>query len=226
MSGTPSVSLVCCDLASIVIERSVLERAFAEAIATEGVVTGTEAYVRAMVRFDRAKGRPPADVMREIFADESRVQVAIMAFERSFRAAAERFGVAASPGIVSALAKTAASGAKICLMTTLSRAACGAVLDELTRQGLADLTLCADDVPRGFPWPDLVLTAMRRLGVGHAGEVAVISATVNGLESGHRAGAAIVACVGGGWADSAAMNRAGVTHVLDSIDLLPDLLAY
>jgi hypothetical protein len=53
------VSLVCVDLSSIIIDGSVVERAFAEAIATQGIVAGTEAYVRAMVRFDRSRGRPP-----------------------------------------------------------------------------------------------------------------------------------------------------------------------
>ena len=55
MSDPPAVSLVCCDLASLVIDGSVVERAFAEAIATQGVVAGTQDYVRSMVRLDRAR---------------------------------------------------------------------------------------------------------------------------------------------------------------------------
>ena len=79
MSGPPAISLVCCDLASIVIDGSVVERAFAEAIATQGIVAGTQDYTRSMVRLDRARGRPPADVLRDLFEnDEPRGQVSVL----------------------------------------------------------------------------------------------------------------------------------------------------
>jgi phosphoglycolate phosphatase len=226
MNG-PGVSLVCCDLASVIIDASVVERAFAEAIATQGIVTGTEAYVRSMVRFDRARGRPPADVMRELFeSDEPRAQAASLAFDRSFRAAVERFGVTAPPDIVAALGKIAGSGAKICLVSALSRAACSDVLGGLRQQRLAELVLCSDDAPRGFPWPDLVLTAMLRLGTGDVREVAVVSASESGVLAGRRAGARFVV---GLVSDSdshrlAALKQAGATHVLDNVAALPDLV--
>jgi beta-phosphoglucomutase-like phosphatase (HAD superfamily) len=221
MREPPAVSLVCCDLASLVIDGSIVERAFAEAIATQGIVAGTQDYVRSMVRLDRARGRPPADVLREIFdGDEPRAQVASLAFDRSFRAAAERFGMTVPPDVVAALTKSAASGAKICLLSGLSRAACGELLDELCRPGIADLTLCVDDAPRGFPWPDLVLTAMLRLGTPDVREVAMVSATENGLLSGWRAGARIVAAIASGGRGP----QVGATHVLDNMAALPDLI--
>ena len=92
MTDSPPISLVCFDLTSIVIDGSIVERAFAEAIATQGLVAGTQDYARSMVKFDRSRGRPPASVLRELFeADEMRAQVASLAFDRSFRAAAQRF---------------------------------------------------------------------------------------------------------------------------------------
>jgi phosphoglycolate phosphatase len=221
MREPPVVSLVCCDLASLVIDGSIVERAFAEAIATQGIVAGTQDYVRSMVRLDRARGRPPADVLREIFdGDEPRAQVASLAFDRSFRSAAERFGMTVPPDVVAALTKAAASGAKICLISGLSRAACGDLLGELCRPGIADLTLCVDDAPRGFPWPDLVLTAVLRLGTPDVREVAMVSATENGLLSGWRAGARIVAAIASGGHGP----QVGATHVLDSMAALPDLI--
>src|SRR5215469_15747205 len=136
MSGPPAISLVCCDLASIVIDFTVVERAFAEAIATQGIVAGTQDYVRSMVRLDRAKGRPPADVLTEVFdGDELRAQAASLAFDRSFRAAAERFGMTVPPDVVAALTKAASLGTKVCLLSGLSRAACGDLLDRLCRPG-------------------------------------------------------------------------------------------
>jgi phosphoglycolate phosphatase len=225
MNGLPAVSLVCCDLASLVIDDSVMERAFAEAIATQGIVTGTQDYVRSMVRLDRARGRPPADVLSEVFdGDEPRAQAASLAFDRSFRAAAERFGMTAPAEVVAALTKVAGTGAKVCLMSGLSAGACGDSLGGLCRPGLADLTLCLEDAPRGFPWPDLVLTAMLRLSACDVREVAVVSATENGLLAGYRAGAQIVAGIGGGSRRLKALHQAGATHVLDNIAALPDLI--
>lgn len=225
MSEPPAVSLVCCDVASLVIDGSVVERAFAEAIATQGIVAGTQDYVRSMVRLDRARGRPTADVLDEIFdGDEPRAQAAALAFDRSFRAAAERFGMTVPADVVAALTKVARAGAKICLISGLSGNACAGILGALCRPGVADLALCAEDAPRGFPWPDLVLTAMLRLGARDVREVAVISATESGLLSGYRAGARIVAGIGDGSRRVKALHEAGATHVLDNIAALPDLI--
>ena len=225
MSEVPAVSLVCCDLANIAIDGSIVERAFAEAIATQGIVAGTQDYVRSMVRFDRAKGRPPADVLSELFeGDEPRAQAASLAFDRSFRAAAERFGVGLPPDLVAVLGKIAGSGAKICLISALSRGASGEMLARLCRAGVADHALCADDSPRGFPWPDPVLTAMLRLGAGDVREVAVISATESGVQAGYRAGARIVAGIGEGSRRVTALRQAGATHVVGAIEALPDLV--
>ena len=71
MSDTSPVSLVCCDVVgAAAVDGRVLERAFAEAIATQGVVTGTAAYVNAMVQFDRTQGWSPVDVIRTLFGED------------------------------------------------------------------------------------------------------------------------------------------------------------
>ena len=222
MTDSPPISLVCFDLASIVIDGSIVERAFTEAIATQGLVAGTQDYARSMVRFDRSQGRAPAAVLRDLFdGDEPRAQAASLAFERSFRATAQRFGLDVPVDVADAMGKTAGSGAKICLLTMLSRRSCGELLGLLHA---ADLVLCGDDAPRGFPWPDPVLTAMLRLGAADVREVAVVSATPDGVLSGYRAGARILVGVGSG-RRAAALFEAGATHVLDSITTLPDLVA-
>jgi phosphoglycolate phosphatase len=222
MTDSPPISLICCDLASIVIDDSVVERAFAEAIATQGIVMGTRDYARSMVQFDKSHGRAPAAVLRDLFDDdEPRAQAAALAFERSFRAAAQRFSLDMPADVADALGKTAGSGAKICLLTMLSRRSCGEFIRLLRT---ADLVLCGDDAPRGFPWPDPVLTAMLRLGAPDVREVAVVSATPDGVLSGYRSGAGIVVGLGSG-RRAAALLEAGATHVLDSITALPGLLA-
>jgi len=224
MIDPPPISLVCCDLASIVIDGSVVERSFAEAIATQGIVAGTQDYARSMVRFDRSFGCAPAEILRDLFdGDEPRAQAAALAFERSFRAAAQRFGVDVPAEVGDAIGKTAGTGARICLLTMLPRRSCDELLSLLHA---ADLVLCGDDAPRGFPWPDSVLTAMLRLGTADVREVAVVSATPDGVLSGYRAGARmVVGLAHGGRTRAEALLEAGATHILDSIAALPELIA-
>lgn len=222
MTDSPPISLVCLDLAGIVIDSSIVERAFAEAIATQGIVAGTQDYARSMVRFDRSAGRAPAAVLRDVFdGDEPRAQAALLAFERSFPAAVQRFGLDLPADIADAIGKTAGSGARICLLTMLPRRSCGELLRLLRA---ADLVLCGDDAPRGFPWPDPLLTAMLRLGTADVHEVAMVSATPDGVLSGYRAGARILVGLGSG-RRAAALRAAGATHILDNIATLSDLLA-
>ncbi len=227
MSDTSPVSLVCWDVVgAAAADGSVLERAFAEAIATQGVVTGTAAYVRSMVQFDRTRGWPPADVMRSLFPEEEiRAQAANLAFERSFQAAVDRFGVLPLPGANEALAKLTAAGTKICLMSSLSRPALSLIMERLDWWQRADLVLCADDVARGFPWPDLILTAVLRLGIGDVRDVAMVTASEGGVLAARRAGSRFVVGLLSDVGDTNRLLRAGATHLLADIGELPDLVA-
>jgi phosphoglycolate phosphatase len=227
VNQTLAVSLVCCDvLGAAAVDGSVLERAFAEAIATQGMVTGTAAYTRAMVQFDRTRGWAPADVMRSLFpADEIRAQAANLAFERSFQAAVDRFGALPLPGANEALAKLSAAGIKICLLSSLSRPALSLIVERLDWWQRADLILCADDVARAFPWPDLVLTALLRLGAGDVRDVAVVTASEGGVLAARRAGAGLTVGVLSDVDDGTRLSRAGATHLLTDIGELPDLVS-
>jgi phosphoglycolate phosphatase len=227
VSDTPLVSLVCCDLlGAAALDGSALERAFAEAIATQGVVTGTKAYVRAMVQFDRARGWPPVDIMHTLFPEEPiRAQAANLAFERSFLATVDRFGVAPVPGADDALTKLAAGGTKLCLVASLTRPALSLLLERLGWWQRADLILCAEDVAKGFPWPDLLLTAVLRLGTGDVRAMAVATASESGVLAAQRAGAQMIIGVLSGVHDAARLRRAGATHLLSDLAELPDLVA-
>jgi phosphoglycolate phosphatase len=227
VSDTSPVSLVCCDvLGAAAADGSILERAFAEAIATQGVVTGTAAYVKSMVQFDRTRGWSPAEVMRSLFPeDEIRAQAAILAFERSFQAAVDRFGALPLPGANEALAKLTAAGTKVCLLSCLSRPALSLITERLGWWQRADLILCGDDVDRGFPWPDLVLTAVLRLGIGDVRDVAVVTASESGVLCARRAGARLVIGMRGGAHSGGRLRRAGATHLLADMGELPDLVA-
>ncbi len=227
MSDTPPVSLVCCDLiGAAAADGSALERAFTEAIATQGVVTGTKAYVRSMVQFDRARGCPPVDVMHSLFPEEPiRAQAANLAFERSFLTAIDRFGVSPVTGADDALTKLAAGGTRVCLTASLSRQALSLVMERLGWWQRADLILSTDDVARGYPWPDLFLTALLRLGTGDVRGMAVATAAESGVLAARRAGARIIVGVLSGVHDATRLRRAGATHLVEDMAELPDLVA-
>ena len=113
---------------------------------------------------------------------------------------------------------------RVCLITSLSRRLLGLLLDSLRWWRLIDLTLCPEDVPRGCPWPDLMLTAMLRLGVEDVREAAFAASTASEIQCGKRAGAGVVAGVLTGGHTSDRLRTAGTTHLIDGIAQLPGLL--
>jgi phosphonatase-like hydrolase len=219
MSIATPVKLACLDLAGTTIgDIATVERAFAEAIATQGVVPGTGAYARAMVHVHRARGCPKIDVFRGIFpGNEAQAQAANLTFERSYQGAIERAGLLPMPGIMEALEKLRGSGIKIAIITGFSRATLGRVLAALGWFDKIDLALCPEDAGRGRPWPDMVLTAVLRLGIDDVREVAVAGDSENDMLCGRRAGASTVAGVLSGAHSKARLLKGGATHLIDSI---------
>ncbi len=226
-SETPLVSLVCCGLiGTTVADDGMVERAYSEAIATQGVVTGTAAYARCMAQVHRARGRAVIDVLQLLFPEsQARAQAAQLAFDRSFSAAVDRSGLAPVPGAEQVIDKLAGMGAKVALTTGFSRRVTSLMLDTLSWWDRVDLTLCPDDVPRGYPAPDLFLAAMLRTGIRDVSDVVVVHATESGVLAGKRSGAGIVAGVLTGIHTRDRLRRAGATHLLPSVTGLPELLS-
>src|SRR5215469_894698 len=189
-SGAMPVSLVCCGLIGTAVDdRGMVDRAYAEAIATQGVVTGTAAYARCMAYVHQARGQHAVEVLRAMFPDsQARAQAAHIALDRSFCDAIGRTGVTPVPGAEAVIDKLRGAGVRICLITGFSRRVLTAVLDTLGWCERVDLALSAQDVPRGTPWPDLVLSAMLRLGVADVRETAVAHHAESGILCGRRAG--------------------------------------
>jgi beta-phosphoglucomutase-like phosphatase (HAD superfamily) len=111
------------------------------------------------------------------------------------------------------------------VITGLSRRLLGIVLDTLGWWRLVDLALSPEDVPRGCPWPDQMLAAMLRLGVGDVREAAYAGSTASGIRCARRAGAGIVAGVLTGGHTRERLSAAGATHFITGIGDFPALLA-
>jgi phosphoglycolate phosphatase len=225
-SATP-VTLLCCGLLGVTADDGgILERAFTEAFATQGIVPGTAAYARSMVHVHQTRGQSAVDVFRALFPDApGRAEAATLAFDRSYRLAVDRSGLAPMPGAAEALQQIRGSGVRVCFITGLSRGLLGLVLDTLGWWRQVDLVLCPEDAPRGYPWPDPMLCAMLRLGVTDVRETAYAGGTESGVLCGRRAGAQIVAGILTGGHTRDRLQRAGATHLLGSFAELPNVLA-
>jgi len=225
-SATP-VTLLCCGLLGVTADDGgILERAFTEAFATQGIVPGTAAYARSMVHVHQTRGQSAVDVFRALFPDApGRAEAATLAFDRSYRLAVDRSGLAPMPGAAEALQQIRGSGVRVCFITGLSRGLLGLVLDTLGWWRQVDLVLCPEDAPRGYPWPDPMLCAMLRLGVTDVRETAYAGGTESGILCGRRAGAQIVAGILTGGHTRDRLQRAGANHLLGSFAELPNVLA-
>lgn len=220
------ITLACCGLAgTLVADEGLVERSFAEAIATQGVVSGTSAFARRMSQVYQARGRSAGDVLRLLFPDnEARAQAAQLAFDRALADAVRRVAIKPVPGAVQVLEQLRAAGISVCVLTSLPRRVLDRVLDAAGLGCHIDLALSAEDVPRGFPAPDLVLMSVLRTGTWSVGEVAVIHGTGAGVEGGRRSGASIVAGVLTGPHSAQRLRAAGATHILKSIVDLPGIV--
>ena len=221
------MTLLCCGLLGVTADDGgILERAFTEAFATQGIVPGTAAYARSMVHVHQTRGQSAVDVFRALFPDApGRAEAATLAFDRSYRLAVDRSGLAPMPGASEALQQIRGSGVRVCFITGLSRGLLGLVLDTLGWWRQVNLVLCPEDAPRGYPWPDPMLCAMLRLGVTDVRETAYAGGTESGILCGRRAGAQIVAGILTGGHTRDRLHRAGATHLLGSFAEFPEVLA-
>ncbi|TDB79842.1 HAD family hydrolase [Actinomadura sp. KC216] len=224
MNEAAPITVACLDLAgTTVADGDTVRTAFAEAIATLGIVSGTAAYDRALARFHESRGGSKLAIFRSLF-DEDRAQAANLAFGRSYDDLVDRRGLEPVPGADDALLSIRTAGIRVCLLTGFGRSTQARIIDTLGWWDRVDLTLCPADVPRGRPWPDLVLTAALHLGVDDVRHIAVCGDTANDMLTGRRSGASIVAGVLTGAHDRDRLLAAGATHILPSVAALPGLI--
>ena len=215
------ITVACLDMAGTTVrdDGTVME-AFTAAITDQNLPA--DGYDRAMTAVRSSMGQSKIEVFRRILGDEAAARKANDAFEDHYAAAVRNGVVAPMPGAEDTLMRLRDAGIRVCLLTGFSPATRDAIIDELAWGGLIDLALSPADAGRGRPWPDLPLTALLKLRGGAVSELAVAGDTTSDIESGLRAGAAIVAGVLTGADSRADLERAGAPLILDTIaSILP-----
>jgi phosphoglycolate phosphatase len=217
------ITVACLDMAgTTVADDGTVMEAFTAAIAEQNLPVA--AFHQAMTDVKSTMGQSKIEVFRRILGDEAAARKANEAFEEHYAAAVRAGRISGLPGAEDTIMRLRDAGVRVCLATGFSPVTRDAIIDELAWGGLIDLALSPADAGRGRPWPDLPLTALLRLRGGAVGELAVAGDTGSDIESGLRAGAAIVAGVLTGAGSRADLERAGAPIILDTIaGILPHI---
>ena len=218
------ISLAALDMAgTTVADDGLVERAFTEAIASVGVSSSDDRFPAMLDHVRTTMGQSKIAVFRALLS-ESEAQQANSAFETAYSRLVGAGLCEPIPGAEQAIKALRSAGIRVALTTGFARPTQDAILSALGWQDLADIALTPADAGRGRPYPDMILTAVLRLGISDVRSVAVVGDTPSDVLSGLRAGASISAGVLTGAGTREQFAEAGATHVLDSVRDLPGLL--
>jgi phosphonatase-like hydrolase len=210
------ITVACLDMAgTTVADDGTVMEAFTAAIADQNLPV--RLFNQAMKDVRTSMGQSKIEVFRRILGDEAAAVKANAAFEDHYGAAVRAGKISAMPGAEDTFMRLRDAGVRLCLATGFSPVTRDAIIDELAWGGLIDLALSPADAGRGRPWPDLPLTALLKLRGGAVAELAVAGDTPSDIESGRRAGAAIVAGVLTGAGTRADLEQAGAPVILDTV---------
>jgi len=217
-------ALACLDMAGTTVrDDGAVEHAFTHALAAVGVTEGTPGYDEAQRFVSETMGWSKADVFAKLL-EADQAERATAEFASAYEAIVASGAVVPITGASAVLHDLRAAGVRVCLTTGFAAATRDALLDALDWRGSIDLALSPADVGRGRPAPDLILGAMRRLGIEDPGAVAVVGDTVSDLEAGTAAGARAVIGVLSGAHDAATLATAPHTAILPDVTGLVGLL--
>jgi phosphonatase-like hydrolase len=220
------ITLAALDMAgTTVADGGLVERAFTEAIDVVGVSERDGRFPAMLDHVRRTMGQSKIVVFRALLP-ETQAQQANAAFEAAYARLVRAGHCEPVPGAEQAVKALRAAGVRVALTTGFARPTQDAILDALGWRDLADLALTPADAGRGRPYPDMILTAVLRLGIEDVRDVAVVGDTPSDVVSGLRAGASVAAGVLTGAGTRTEFEAAGATHVLDSVRDLPALLGH
>ncbi len=219
------IRLVALDMAGTTIsDDGVVLNAFHEALADAGIAADSAEFEAAEGVVHETMGQSKIEVFRRVLGTEEAAARATAAFESAYARAVLEGQVTPVAGAEVLLEKLRAAGVKTCLTTGFSAATRDLLLRRLGWEQAVDLVLSPADAGRGRPYPDLLWTAMLRLGAGSVEEVAIAGDTASDMETGRRAGVRLRCGVLTGADDEARLRSGGATHILPSVADLFTLL--
>jgi phosphoglycolate phosphatase len=222
-----AIQLAVVDMAGTTVADDGLVVSAFEAAATEvGVPESGEERERARQYVLDTMGQSKISVFLALFGSEDLAQQANIAFERAYERLIDEGRAQPIDGAAEAISRIRDAGVRVALTTGFSGTTQEKLLAALGWQSLVDLVLAPGDGVRGRPYPDLILTALMRLGVDGVLNVAMLGDTSSDIESGLRAGVAIAAGALTGAHDERQLRDAGATHVVASITEFADLILH
>ncbi len=217
--------LACLDMAGTTVsDGGLVERAFTVAIGAAGITPDSPGYERALRIVRETMGQSKIDVFRLLLGDADKARDTNHRFEDAYADLVADGLVSPLPGALSTIRALRAAGIRVALTTGFARATQDALISALGWASEVDIALCPADAGRGRPFPDLVLTAVLRLGVTDVRAVVVAGDTPSDMVTGVRAGAGLVVGVRTGAGTPDELTAAGAHRVVTDIGALPDLL--
>lgn len=212
------IRVVALDMAGTTIsDDGVVVEAFHAALAGAGLAGPSQEWAAAEQIVHETMGQSKIDVFRRVLGNESAAARACAAFENAYEKAVIAGRVAAIPGAEILLDKLRAAGIKTCLTTGFSSSTRDLLLKRLGWEHAVDLVLSPADAGRGRPYPDLLWTAMLRLGADSVAEVAIAGDTASDMETGRRAGVRLRCGVLTGADAEPRLRAGGATDILASV---------
>jgi phosphonatase-like hydrolase len=127
-------------------------------------------------------------------------------------------------GVTETFEKLKSRGVKIALDTGFDRATTTPLLHRMDWNGLVDVSITSDEVPRGRPFPDMIFKAMAMLQSVDAQHVAKVGDTASDIQQGRAAGCRWIIGVTTGAYSEKELTKEKPTHLVSTIsEILPIL---
>ncbi|WP_280235359.1 phosphonatase-like hydrolase [Nocardia cyriacigeorgica] len=220
-----TIQLAVLDMAgTTVADGGLVVRAFEEAATAAGIPADGPERTHARRYVLDTMGQSKIAVFRALLGEEDRAQLANRTFETAYENLIDDADISPIPGAADAIRTLRSAGVAVALTTGFSRSTQDRLLNTLGWTDIADLILAPSDAGRGRPYPDMVLTALLRLGVDAVDRVAVLGDTTSDIATGRAAGARIVAGALTGAHDADTLRAAGASHIVPSVREFADLV--
>jgi phosphonatase-like hydrolase len=217
-------TLACLDMAGTTVrDDGVVDAAFTVALGAVGVELDSPRLSAAHDYVLETMGQSKADVFAALLDPADAVR-ATEEFALAYESMVGQGRVRAMPGALELFSELRRRDVLICLTTGFAPSTRNALIESLGWADLIDLALSPADVGRGRPEPDMILGAMKRLGVPDPAAVVVVGDTTSDLEAGTKAGAGAVIGVLSGAHDRPTLLGAPHTALIDDITQLVALL--